>query len=327
VDTVPDRDASIYDVLVVGAGPAGLTAAIFACDKDLRAIVVEGLQAGGQLRSLYPQKPVYNYPGSSRIRAGELAEKMIAQVRHSGIPILERNPVRDLSPGHAGFHAILEDGQRVSKCVILACGMGLFDPRRLNVPGEDLLRDRSVFYTLDELPSWRTKRIAVIGGGNSAVDNALLLLEQEAEVSIIHRLPDFQAEAGSVEKLRHRHAKVLLGWSVAELSGYNDGEVAVIAENARTGQRQTLAVDRVLINIGVRPNYALLGKLPLARVNQLVRVDTEMRTSVAGLFACGDVVSYPGKTRLIVTALGEAATAVNSAERYLKGLEERKVVG
>jgi thioredoxin reductase (NADPH) len=324
---VPDCDASIYDVLVVGAGPAGLTAAIFACNKGLRAIVVEGLLAGGQLRSLYPQKPVYNYPGSSRIRAGELAEKMIAQVRQSGIPILENDPVRDLVPGPAGFRATLEDRQLVSKCVILACGMGLFNPRRLNVPGEDLLRDRAVFYTLDELAPWRAKRIAVIGGGNSAVDNALLLLEQDAEVSIIHWLPDFQAEAGSVEKLRQRRAEVLLGWSVAELSGNDDGQVSVVAEEARSKKRQTMTVDRVLVDIGVRPNHALLGKLPLARANQLARVDTEMRTSAAGLFACGDVVSYPGKTRLIVTALGEAATAVNSAGRYLKALEERRVAG
>ncbi len=155
------------------------------------------------------------------------------------------------------------------------------------------------------------------------MDNALLLLEQESQVILIHRLPDFQAEARSVEKLRRDCAKLLLGWSVVELSGQNNGEVAVFAEEAQTRQRRTLAVDRVLVNIGVRPNYALIGKLTLSRVNRLVRVDTEMRTSVAGLFACGDVASYPGKTRLIVTALGEAATAVNSVERYLKGRDER----
>jgi thioredoxin reductase (NADPH) len=316
-----DQQSGLYDTLVVGAGPAGLTAALFAHNKLLRVIIVEGLQAGGQLCTLYPYKPVYNYPGSSQILAGELAQRIITQVRESGIRIIENDPVHDIIRGEEGvFQVFLADGQLFTKTVILACGLGLFDHRRLGVPGESSLTDRAIFYLLGDLRQWKAKEIAVIGGGNSAVDNALLLLDQEATVTVVHRLPELQADAGSVARLRERCSRLLLGWTVLEFSGGKGGaqEVAILIEHSETKQRLTLSVQRVLINIGIRPSSELIERLPCSSRNHLMQVGTEMQTSCPGIFACGDVVSYPGKARLIVTALGEAATAVNSVERYLK---------
>ncbi len=324
-----DQRFDVYDILVVGAGPAGLTAAIFAHNKGMRVIVVEGLEAGGQMRALYPYKPVYNYPGNSKVRAGELVDKIIAQVRENDIQILERAPVRNIIRREDGdFSVVLDDTEIISRTIILACGMGLFDPRRLGASGEELLRDSSVFYTLNDLPQWQGKRIAVIGGGNSAVDNALFLLEQGAHVAVIHKLVDFQAEAGNVAKLRERCSMVFLGWNVTEFSGRGPGDcsVDVVIEHSITRERQIIPVHRVLINIGIRPSSELIERLSCSRENQMVRVDTEMQTSIHGIFACGDTVSYPGKTRLIVTALGEAATAVNSVERYLKAESKSRVI-
>jgi thioredoxin reductase len=315
--------------VVVGAGPAGLTAAIFARNKGLRVVVIEGLAAGGQMRALYPYKPVYNYPGNSHIRAGELVDKIIAQVRENGIEILEGTPVRDVIRREGGdFSVVLDNSEVISRAIVLACGMGLFNHRRLGIPGEELLRNRSVFYTLNDLPQWEGKRIAVVGGGNSAVDNALFLLEQMAEVTIIHKLTSFQAEAGSVAKLHERCSKVFLGWSATEFSscGPAFGSVDVLIGNPTTREKQVISVHRVLINIGIRPSSELIERLSCSLENHMVRVDTEMQTSIHGIFACGDTVSYPGKTRLIVTALGEAATAVNSVERYLKAKSQSLVI-
>jgi thioredoxin reductase (NADPH) len=324
-----DRYSTFYDTIVVGAGPAGLTAAIFAHNKDLRVIVVEGMAPGGQMRALYPYKPVYNYPGSSQILAGELAQRMIAQVRESGIQIIERKPVLDIVRLEDGFFRVaLDERKFTTRSVILACGMGLFDHRRLAVPGEAQLADHTLFYTLSDLPQWKEKEVAVIGGGNSAVDNALLLIEQGAQVTIVHRQLEFQADAGSAAWLRERCSRVLLGWSVVSFSSRGAGahEAVMVIEHLETGKRLSLSVQRVLINIGIRPGSDLIERIPCSRENRLVRVDTEMQTSIPGIFACGDVVSYPGKARLIVTALGEAATAVNSVARYLRTENEKMVL-
>jgi thioredoxin reductase len=325
----PDRSPTVYDTIVVGAGPAGLTAAIFAHNKGLRVTVVEGLTAGGQMRALYPYKPVYNYPGSSQILAGELAQRMIAQVSEIGIQIIEGKPVLDIARLEDGFfHLALDERKFTARSVILACGMGLFEHRRLGVPGETQLADHMLFYTLSDLASWKDQEVAVIGGGNSAVDNALLLIEQGARVTMVHRLPEFQADAGSVARLRERCSRILLGWSVVSFGSREPEahEAVMDIERSETGERLSLSVHRVLVNIGIRPTGELIEKIPFARENRLVKVDTEMQTSIPGIFACGDMVSYPGKTRLIVTALGEAATAVNSVARHLRTEEEKMVL-
>ena len=309
---------NLYDVVIIGAGPAGLTAGIFAHNKGLRVLVIDGARLGGQLSSLYPTKPVYNYPGYAQIEAGELAEKMIRQVRGEGISLVEEKPIERVSLSENDLF-ILEssNSEYRSRSVILACGMGLFTPRTLGIPGERELEQMAVFYSIDELQVWRERSVAIIGGGNSAVDNAVLLHHQACDVSLIHRLREFQAERATVEKLERMHTKVWLGWEVVELFE-TDGNVSLQLRNTGDRREECLTMDRVLINIGQKTNNDFLNQLSIARDKKRVVVDSEMKTSTPGIFACGDVVSYPGKVRLIVTAIGEAATAVNSVEQFLK---------
>ncbi|MGQ9629070.1 MAG: NAD(P)/FAD-dependent oxidoreductase [bacterium] len=311
--------SEIYDVSIIGAGPAGLTASIFAKDKNLNVVVVEGLCAGGQLKNLYPHKPVYNYPGYSQISAGELAERMIKQVRDKEIPLIENAPVRRVTPLEDG--SFLVEGQQMSlraRSIILACGMGLFEPRRLEVQGESELEDEGLFYTVDDLSQWENQDVAVFGGGNSALDNALLLSEKKSRVTLIHKLSKFQAEAASVERLCRYNPKIFLGWKTLEFEKAADDKIHAKIENTANGERQIVSFDRILINIGLIPKMEFLEGLNISHEKHRIKVDSEMQTSIPGTFACGDVGTYPGKVRLIVTAIGEAATAVNSLERYLK---------
>jgi len=318
-------DREIFDTVIIGAGPAGLTAALFASNKNFKITIVEGLEAGGQLKSLYPLKPVYNYPGYSQINAGELAEMMLQQVRQKNIPVIENTPVEtvtSMSNGH--FQIKLKNQLLESRSVILACGMGLFRPRRLNVPGEQELENRQLFYSITYLAEWEEREVALFGGGNSAVDNALLLSEKNARVTLIHRLAKFNADAASVEKLQQQGVEILLGWKVRQFSKTADGRVEIWLENGSGGEQKTLVKERVLVNIGLQPNLDFLQQLPVEKKGRQVAVDSEMQTSVPGIFACGDVVVYPGKVRLIATAIGEAATAVSSMERYLKSVDQAK---
>ena len=315
-------DSEIYDVVIIGAGPAGMTAALFAQNKKLRVLVVEGARPGGQLKNLYPYKPVYNYPGYSQIPAGKLADRMVRQVQENHIPILDNAPVQTVEPLGNGLFVLTGPTFRAqTRAIILACGLGLYEPRRLNIPGEQELENDGVYYAVTDLSSWAGKKVAVIGGGNAAVDNALLLAENGSEVTIIHQLLQFQAEPASVEKLQQAGIPCHLGWKVDAFRRTGDGRIELEMRNPRTGASERLLQDRVLINIGLKPSLDFIQKLPVEKNGRHVKVDSEMRTSVPGIFACGDVVSYPGKVRLIVTAIGEAATAVNSLQQYLKSAQ------
>jgi thioredoxin reductase (NADPH) len=307
-----------YEVIIVGAGPAGLTAAIFAQKKRLLMLLLEGGRAGGQLKNLYPHKPVYNYPGYADIKAADLAQKMKEQAEQEGISLLEETPVRVISSMRNGNYELEVPGAHYqSQSVILACGMGLFEPLRLNVPGESELVENGIFYAVRNVEGWQGRCAVVIGGGNSALDNSLFLCDHACKVTIIHQLTHFQAEAESVEQARESCAELLLGWKVDRFAKENSHIVLYIKN--MDGQKQNrISTDRVLINIGFKKSYSFLDILPLARDKKGIIVDSEMKTSLPGIFACGDVVSYPGKVRLIVTAIGEAATAVNSIEEFLK---------
>lgn len=302
----------------MGAGPAGLTAAIFAKKKQLPVLLLDGGRAGGQLKNLYPHKPVYNYPGYADIKAAGLAQKMKEQAEQEGISLLEETPVRVISSMRDGNYELEVPGVHYrSQSVILACGMGLFEPLRLNVPGESELAGNGIFYTIKNVEGWQGRCIVVIGGGNSALDNSLFLCGHACKVTIVHQLARFQAEVASVEQAKESCAEQLLGWKVERFAKENN-HIALYLKNMDGQKRDRISADRVLINIGFKKNYSFLDTLPLARDKKGIIVDSEMKTSLPGIFACGDAVSYPGKVRLIVTAIGEAATAVNSIEEFLK---------
>jgi len=308
----------LHDCVIIGAGPAGMTAAIFAQAKNLRVMILEGGQAGGQLKNLYPYKPVYNYPGYSKIQAGELADRMIEQIRNFKIPLMENSPIENIVQTRENIFMISGKQFRVhAKSIILASGLGLSKPRRVGVPGESELEGNGIEYTITNIADWAGKDIAVIGGGNSAIDNALLLLENKAKVILIHR-SQLRAEQDAIEKLQKNNVAIHLGWKPTEFQKSGNGKMLFAIEN--DGKKMQLEKDKILINIGLKPNTEFLEKLAVDKKNKQILVDTEMHTSIPGIFGCGDAVAYPGKVRLIVTALGEAATAVNSLQRYLKSL-------
>ncbi len=311
-------NAKLYKVIIVGAGPAGLTAAIFAQRKRLPVLLLDGGMAGGQLKNLYPHKPVYNYPGYANIKAADLAKKMKEQAEQEGISLMENTPVRIISRTRNGNYDLEVPGVHYqSQSVILACGMGLFEPSRLNVSGESKLSENGIFYNIKNVEDWQDQRVVVIGGGNSALDNSIFLCGHARKVTIVHRLTYFQADAVSVKRVKELSIKLLMGWNVERVTREKNHIVLYLKD--MDGQKQDrIFADRVLINIGFKKSYSFLDTLPLARDKKGIIVDSEMKTTLPGIFACGDLVSYPGKVRLIVTAIGEAATAVNSVEEFLK---------
>ena len=306
-----------YDIVVVGAGPAGLCASVFARARSLRVAVLEAGQAGGQLVSLFPKKPLYNVPALASTLAGDYARSLIQQARAEGVEIHEGEPVQRLEASEMGVAAVSDQCSYRGRAIILATGMGKMEPRRLNVPGEAENAGGRLVYAVTDPQVFASQRVLVVGGGDSAVDNALLLSETADQVILAHRSSQLRAQATRLDMLPLDRVRVLTDVEVRCLRRQNDSLLAQVFHSP-TGEEQTLEVDRVVVNVGLVPSPGPLTQWGLRLDGKLIAVDSQMKTNLPAVFACGDAVSYPGKLKMVVTAIGEAATAVNTAFEYIK---------
>ncbi len=308
----------VYDVVVVGGGPAGLTAGIYARTRSLSTLILEAQAVGGQLAWLYPTKSVYDYPSYIAIEGGELGELFAMHARESGSE-MARGEVIDLKRDGQIFRLSTRDGQTYeARAVILAMGMGLFEPKRLDIPGEAELEGHGVTYHVKDRREFKGKRVLIVGGGDSALEYALEIVAAAKEVILVHRRGEFRAMEKNVEAVHKAPIQVLFNAELTSIEGDGRVERAVVYDN-RTLKKTVFEVDAVLINIGFEPKLTPLPRWGIALEGErLIKVKADMSTSVPGIYACGDIVSYSGKDKRIVTACGEAVTAVMSVYKYLK---------
>jgi len=304
----------MYDLVIVGAGPAGLTAGIYAQTKRLSSVILEAKEIGGQLALLYPHKSIHDYPSYTDIVARELAQKIAAQAREMGCEIREGEEVTDLGVDEEKITLKTPKGTYEAKAVILALGMGMFEPRKLGVPGEDL---EGVYYNCLDVKPFEGKRVLCVGGGDTALEMALTICDRTAESTLIHRKDYFRADEITVESVEKSPIQVVFRTELKEIMGKGRVE-AVRLINNETEEETTVPMDVVLISIGFIPNLKSVERWGLELKGKAVVVNPEMRTNLRGVFACGDLVTYEGKTKRITTACGEATTAVNSAYKYIR---------
>jgi len=310
-------EEELYDLSIIGAGPAGLSASTFARAKNLTTLVLEADRAGGQLIALYPKKQVYNFPGFVETTAEEFAQKLIRQALSHGSMLREHEIVKGVQRTNEGCFVVTTSKEDYrARSVIVATGLGRIRPRKLGLPGEQELAGKGLYYAVIDPTAFTGKRVLVVGGGDSAVDNALLLSDFAAQVFIAHRYAAFRAQPRNVEMLTKKDVVLFTNTRVTDLFGdrYLTGARLV---NTQTQEEISLQVDALVVNIGLIPDPGLVRGWGLEMEGNFITVDTEMKTSRDGVFACGDAVSYPGKVRLVVTAIGEAAVAANSAYRFL----------
>ena len=299
----------VWDVAVVGAGPAGLTAAMYAARKNLSTILV-ALDLGGQVGTTHM---VTNYPGFPLVEGPELVRLMFEQAYMYGLERLLGERVTGLRVDGRAKVLALQSGKEVkARAVIVASGA---QKRRLEIPGETEFAGRGVVYcsTCDG-PFYRGKTIAIVGGGNSALEAAIEMSGIAARVYVVSRGPWsgdelLQDKAGAAPGV-----KKLVGYEPAEITGHEVVEKLVV-RNRKNGKARTLKVDGVFIEVGLSPNSDLL--LDLARTNGRgeVVVDEMGETGVRGVFAAGDVTAT--KDKQIVIAAGEGAKAALAAFEYL----------
>lgn len=308
------------DVVIVGAGPVGLFA-VFECGMvRLKCHVVDVLDdVGGQCTALYPEKPIYDIPGFPRIEAAELVVRLRAQatpfhpVYHLG------QQVQSLEATTGGFWRLTTSRGTVlqAKAVIVAAGVGAFGPNRPPLEGIEAFEGKSVFYYVTQRETFRGKRVVIAGGGDSAVDWALSLGEIADRVSVVHRRDKFRAAPESEAKLKTL-AKVgkidlVVPYQLHSLDGA-DGQLTAVNVATLDGIEKKIPADVLLPFFGLSMSLGPIADWGVAlERNQIVVDPATTATNKPGIFAIGDVVTYPGKLKLILTGFAEAAIAARSA--------------
>ncbi len=301
------------DLVIIGGGPAGLTSGIYACRARLRTLLLEKVSPGGQV---LVTDFVENYPGFPEGLAGyELIDKMVAQAKRFDLKI-ENGEVTSISPQEEqGLIQVQLAGDRVltPKAVIVATGAS---PNKLGVPGEQEFTGRGVSYcaTCDG-PFFRDQEVAVVGGGDSAVQEALFLTKIVKKVYLIHRRDELRAIKLLQEKAL-AEPKIEPVWNtVVEAIEGKDQVEALSLLNRKTGERSKLPVQGVFIFVGIRPNTSFVKEVVDTDERGFILTDEWMQTSVQGIFAAGDCRSKP--LRQISTAVGDGATAAFGVEHLL----------
>jgi thioredoxin reductase (NADPH) len=303
------------DLLIVGAGPTGLYAAYYAGFRGMTVAVVDSLtEPGGQLMALYPEKPIYDVAGYPSVLARDLANRLIEQASSADPTYLLGRRAESLAQQPDGSLTVdLDNGDAVrTKAVIVSAGIGTFTPRAL--PGGDAFVGKGLRYVVTDLSVLHDKDVLIVGGGDSAVDWALVLQDKASSVTLVHRRDQFRAHEGSVAQLRASKVNVLTPYVPHEILAGPDGQVrAVDVVNKQTDEHSVIECDEVVAALGFIADLGPLQTWGLELSKRHIVVDSHMATNIAGVFAAGDVVEYPGKVRLISTGFGEAATAVNNA--------------
>jgi len=309
----------LHEVVVIGGGPAGLTAAMFSRMRKMSVQVLDAGRVGGQLVSVYGDKPVHDWPGDRHILGAGLAERLVEHARMLEVEITGQQKVIDVRRVGEGFEvesiAVVRGARHVAaaQAVIVAIGNGAFEPRRLKVAGEDTLGEDALTYRMPDRAKVAGKRVVVVGGGDSGLESAQAAREAGAEVTIVQVLDRFTGMETNIDKVdalqipRHFNTRVR-GLEIA------DGTLrAVLAQTKGAPEPMRLPADQLVVNIGASVNLDAVQRWGIeVRDNQIV-VDTQMRTSVPGVFACGDIVTYEGKYKLLITASSEGALAANAA--------------
>jgi ferredoxin/flavodoxin---NADP+ reductase len=311
------ESVGVVDLVIIGGGPTGLFAAFYAGLRGMSVQIVDSLEVlGGQLATLYPEKYIYDVGGFPKILAKDLAKQLIDQAEqyHPKICLGERVERLEEVDGIFNLHTQLGDHR--ARAVLVAGGMGAFEPKTLALPEAARFAGKGLSYFVRELETFRGKRVLIVGGGDSAVDWANTISPIAGTLTLIHRRDQFRAHEQSVAKMLEGSTKVMTFHELRRLEGETNLQRAVIYDN-RSNKEQTLDVDAVLVNVGFSNSLGPIKDWDLTIEGGAIKVDATMMSSRRGIFAAGDIAVFPGKLKLIATGFGEACVAVNYAKHYL----------
>jgi thioredoxin reductase (NADPH) len=311
------------ETVIIGAGPVGLFQIFELGLLGITTHIIDSLsQPGGQCTELYPDKPIYDIPGLPICGAQELIDRLLAQVKpfnatfHLGQEVTE---VRPLSGGK--FHVATSLGARlITGAVVIAGGVGSFQPRRLSIPGAEQFEGKSIHYRVRSAADFMDQDLVICGGGDSALDWTVALCEKARSLTLVHRRAEFRAAPATVARMRDLVAagrmRLLQGNAVAARKD-NEKLVGLEVQTA-DGLTLQVPVDHVFAFFGLHPKLGPIAEWGMELEKRALKVDTEkFQTSVPGIFAVGDINTYPGKKKLILSGFHEAALAAFAIQHHL----------
>jgi thioredoxin reductase (NADPH) len=310
------------DILIIGAGPTGLFTVFEAGLLKLRCHIIDALpQAGGQCSELYPKKPIYDIPGFPEILAGDLTENLVEQGKQfePGFTLGERaDTIEKLEDG--SFIVTTNKGTKHAAPIIaIAGGLGSFEPRKPDIENLDFYENKGLNYFIKDPEVYRDKRVVISGGGDSALDWSIFLTDVAKEVTLIHRRNEFRGALDSLEKVQDLTASgkinLITPAVVTKIGGEDNVQHVVVTKDGEDTQIET---DCFIPLFGLSPKLGPIGKWGLEIEKNAIKVDTlDYQTNIPGIFAIGDVNTYPGKLKLILCGFHEATLMCQAAYKIL----------
>jgi thioredoxin reductase (NADPH) len=301
------------DVAIVGAGPCGLFQVFELGLLGLKAHIIDSLpKVGGQCVELYPDKPIYDIPAVPVCTGQQLTDLLLEQIKPFGAQYHLGETVQTVQKQENGRFLVGTSGgtQLDAGAVIVAGGVGAFEPRRLSVPNVESYEGKQVHYRVRDPKAFEGKDVVIMGGGDSALDWAVVLAEYAQSVVLIHRRPEFRGAQATVDKLnalRDEHRADILVAQAKDLVEDN-GEIKGIRVVTPDGVTRVVECNQILVFFGLHPKLGPLAEWGYQLNKRTIHVDTEkFQTTIPGIYAVGDVNSYPGKKKLILSGFHEAA--------------------
>lgn len=309
----------LFDITIIGGGPVGMFAAFYGGMRNAKVKIIESLpKLGGQLATLYPEKKIYDIAGFPEVKAQDLVNNLEEQMSRFHTTICLEEEVLTVEKTEAG-HFVLETGKQThySKAIIVTAGNGAFQPRRLELENSLHYEGTSLHYYINNLELFKNRRVAISGGGDSAVDWALMLEPIASEVFLIHRRNQFRAHEHSVSLLEQSKVQLKTPFVPLKINGIDNKLKSITLQEVRGDQTEDLEIDDLLVNYGFISSIGTIKNWNLDIQRNAIVVNSKMETSLPGIYAAGDICTYNGKVKLIAAGFGEAPTAVNNAMSYI----------
>jgi thioredoxin reductase (NADPH) len=314
------------DALIVGAGPVGLFAVFELGLLDIKTHLVDILpKIGGQCAELYPEKPIYDIPGFPSVTGQGLIDNLLKQIEpfHPEFHLSEMvASVENIGSAEAPLFRVITDAGTVfeTKTLVIAAGGGSFQPKKPPIPGIEAYEEKSVFYAVRRMEDLRDRDVLIVGGGDSALDWTLNLQKIARRVTLMHRRDEFRAAPHSVEQMRALVASGQMDLRIGQVTGLGGegGRLSRAICRSNDGSEFDIVCDAMLPFFGLTMKLGPIADWGLALDENLVPVDTEkFETSTPGIFAIGDINTYPGKLKLILSGFHEGALAAQKVFRYI----------
>lgn len=312
------EENNVFDITIIGGGPVGLFTAFYGGMRNAKVKIIESLpQLGGQLSALYPEKFIYDIAGFPKIRAQQLIENLKEQMQVFQPTICLEEAVEHIEKQADGnFKITTNQAIHFSKSIIITAGNGAFQPRKLELEDAVQYEGKNLHYFVDNMNKFKDRKVAILGGGDSAVDWALMLEPIAEKVTLIHRRDKFRAHEHSVELLMNSTIEVKTPYIPSELIG-SENIHQIILEHTKSQEKEGIDIDDLIVNYGFVSSLGPIKEWGLSIEKNSIIVNSKQETNIPGIYAAGDICTYDGKVKLIASGFGEGPTAVNNAKAYI----------